>query len=322
MPKRGAAILLALALAGGLGLVPARSAQADELADYELAKSRFDQGKWGEAVARFTPLLDRQSAQYLRDERLRFEASQMNAASLIALERIDEGKIAIATLLRADPTYSPTPGLYPQAYIDRVIEVRAELREELERIMREKIEAQRERERKAREAREREKKRVAALEALAAEETVVASRSRWIAAIPFGVGQFQNDAPGLGAFFATSETLTLASTVVSAGLALHYAQAVSQPRCNGAEVVPCEPVADGQLDLVKLERNFEVARAVQWASFGSTLALVVTGIIEAQVAFEDESSTQRPRELPPELRPAPTVSLSPDGAFVGLRGVF
>lgn len=42
--------------------------------------------------------------------------------------------------------------------------------------------------------------------------------SRWIAALPFGVGQFQNRDVGLGSFFASSEALMGATSIVTAAV--------------------------------------------------------------------------------------------------------
>lgn len=59
------------------------------------------------------------------------------------------------------------------------------------------------------------------LEKLAREESLVASNSRYIATIPFGVGQFQNGDEAVGALFLVSETLLLA-TATTSGLILEH----------------------------------------------------------------------------------------------------
>src|SRR4029079_13444996 len=107
--------------------------------------------------------------------------------------------------LLADPGFEPDPLSFPTDVIDVFIDTRAKIREKISAAA--QVAAQAEAERKAREAaqRQREIARVAALEQMAGEERILVKHSRWLALVPFGVGQFQNGQPTWGWVFLTSE---------------------------------------------------------------------------------------------------------------------
>jgi len=305
-------LLAALAFAAWPGAL-----RADELQDFELAKSRYDVGSYQEAADEFAKLLDPKGSSYLRDAKLRQQARALYAATLVALNKGEQADDVIATLLREDPTYQPTPGYFPQQVIDRFIAVRAKLRVELEEIARKRLAEEQQREAERQRARAFEAKRVAALEDLAREERVTELRSRWIATIPFGVGQFQNGDEALGWFFATSEVLTGAASIVSGIIANNYAAV----QCGKTEVDPDtgKPVP---VDCERLGTSFLTARTVNWISFGTAAVLAIAGIVEAHVSFEPEQTEVRKRELPPSLRVTPAASAGPSGLMLGLEGRF
>ena len=291
--------------------------RADELQDFELAKSRYDVGSYQEAADKFAKLLDARGSSYLQDGKLRQQARALYAASLVALSRLDQADEVIGTLLREDTTYQPTPGQFPQQVVDRFIAVRAKLRTELEELARQRLAEEQQRELERQQARALQAKRVADLEKLAREEQVVEQRSRWIAMIPLGAGQFQNDEAPLGWFFATSEALTAATSIVSGIVANNYATV----RCGDPQTDPDTGRPVG-IDCDKLSTSFYTARTINWISFGTAAALAVAGIIEAQAAFEPEQSETRTRELPPSLQVKPSAAVSDKGVLVGLEGRF
>lgn len=306
------ALRILLVLLTGLGLL-ARSGNvhADDLQRYELAKSRYDVGSYEEAVAEFAKLLDPKNPNYLEDAKLRRLSRPLYAASLIALGRTDAADEVIATILREEPTYRPEPGLFPQQVTDRFIAVRAELREELEEIARERMEEERARQQVIQQARAAQARRMAELERLAGQERVVEHRSRFVALLPFGVGQFQNDAPGLGWFFAISQGLVWAGAIASAAVAYDFAAVDCRTYVDPDTGIPA--------DCNELEASFRVARTVNWVSFGTAVALSLAGVIEAQVSFSPEVSNTRKRELPPRIEVTPQVEASETGAAVGLQ---
>jgi len=274
-------------------------------------------GSYQEAAEQFSKLLDPKAPSYLQDGKLRQQARALYAATLVALGKLDEADETIGTLLREDTSYQPTPGLFPQQVVDRFIAVRAKLRTELEDLARQKLAEEQKRELERQRARASQAKRVAELERLAGEERVTWVRSRWIAAIPFGVGQFQNDANALGWFFATSEALMAATSIVSGVIAYDY----STVRCTDTEPDPDtgKPV---KVDCDSLTTSFFAARTVNWISFGATAVLAVAGIIEAQVSLEPEQTEVRKRELPPSLKVTPSAAVSDQGVLFGLEGTF
>jgi tetratricopeptide (TPR) repeat protein len=300
-------------LLAALLIVPwCASARADELQEFELAKSRYDVGSYPEAADQFAKLLEPSSPRFLKDGNLRKQARPLYAASLVALGRNDEADEVFTTLLREDPFYQPAPGLFPQQVTDRFIAVRARMRQELEELARKSLEEKQRRELEREQARVAEAKRITELEKLAREEQVVTTRSRWIAMLPLGAGQFQNGDNALGWFFAVSEVLTTPASIVSGAIATNY----STVRCDQ----PTEDSATVVCD--KLESYFITARTVNWVSFGTTATLAIAGIIEAQASFEDETTEVRTRDLPPALKVKPQATVSPQGFMLGIRGTF
>jgi len=287
---------------------------ADDLQRYELAKSRYDVGSYDEAVAQFAKLLDSNDASYLEDAKLRRLSRPLYAASLIAIGRTEQADEVIAAILRDEPTFRPEPGLFPQQVTDRFIAVRAKLRDELEVLARERMDRERQTQQAKQQVRAAEARRVAELERLAQEERVVESRSRWIAMVPFGVGQFHNGADGLGWFFAIGQGLAWAGSIASAAVAYDFAAVDCRTYVDPTTGVPA--------DCGELESSFTVARTVNWVSFGSAIALALAGIIEAQVSFVPEIATTRKRELPPKIRVVPQAEASDTGAVFGVELVF
>jgi len=159
----------------------------------------------------------------------------------------------------------------------------------------------------------KERARVAGLERLAQQETVITPKTRWLALVPFGVGQFQNGEKSLGYVFLTSEILLAASTLTALGVETHLVLATSQA------------------DKPKQSINGTLAdwkSALEYSSY-AWLGVTAIGIVEAQLAFVPEQRRIRKRALPPELRPE-TTGLSvlpnampvPGGAVLGVIGRF
>ena len=124
------------------------------------------------------------------------------------------------------------------------------------------------------------------LEELAATETVEKKNSRWIAALPFGIGQFQNEDRKLGIMFAVTESAFLAASI---------ATFVGHNSLRDENPAPSE-----------LERARRVERALRignWVSVGALLSFYVAGVVEAEVRFKPVIRTTKKRELPDELPP-------------------
>ncbi len=300
-----AAVLLVLSAAWPL------AANGDARADLETGRNLFSNGQYADAAKVFGQLLgeplDAHSADYKKRREINQAARPVYAASLVALGRGAEADKVILDHLRDDPFYEPPPGQFPEPVVQHFITVLSDHRDEIEllkkRILKERedsvlIEQQQQL---------LEQKRIAELERLAAEETVVTSRSRLIALAPFGVGQFQNGSNGLGAFFATAESLGAVSSLVSLVTAEHFAS------------LSCR---DPAVSCPDVKSAFRTARYVNWASFSVTAALMVAGIIEAEVSLVPESKTTRSRPIRAPMKVVPAATVTQEGAAVGLTVSF
>lgn len=274
-------------------------AWADARADFESGRNAFTGGQYERAVEVFAALLAEPSDPKSPDAKKRREIQQaarpLYAASLLALGRGAEADRVILAQLYDDPFYELPVGQFPDPVVQRFAAVARENAKDLDaarqRVVRERQEQldqeQRERDRAAL----RPPKAVTTVE-----HTTVFVRSRVVASVPFGIGQFQNGNVGLGAFFAASEVAGVAASIATHVIAQHYAAA-------NCAVDDCGVARAG----------FEAARTGNWISVGLTSALVVAGIVEANVAFVgDERRTTRSTSF------APVLELTSGSAFVGL----
>jgi hypothetical protein len=150
---------------------------------------------------------------------------------------------------------------------------------------------------------------------LASERSIVEKNSRWIATIPFGVGQFQNGSNTLGYTFLISETLLAGTTLASILVIGYQYQLLEDPTNSGEDI----------------SRNARLAYRVQFATSWALLAVAAGGVVEAQLNFVGQTERTEPRPLPPELRKRggnagvtvrPWVRALAGGAGVGVTGSF
>jgi hypothetical protein len=149
----------------------------------------------------------------------------------------------------------------------------------------------------------RRRQRMQRLVELASTERVEHVRSRWIALLPFGIGQFQNDNHNLGLLLAVTQGTLLTAGVIS--YAVHESLRDESPR--DPDLINDAELAEG------------ASRYVNQISLGLFAAVAVVGIVDAQVRFEPSRSFDRPRRLPPDLKEL-EVSIGP-GALL-LHGRF
>jgi tetratricopeptide (TPR) repeat protein len=303
------------------------SAAADESQEFELGKNRFDAGQYEEAAKRFTTMVDpavppcekeapkKRGGCRLTDRELIERARTFAAASLIALRRLPEADAHIERVLRANPTYTPNPAIFPPEVSDRFTEVRGRIGAELDAIAQKEAEAAYAKQMAAQKAREDEERWLRELERLAGEERIIVRNSRWIALLPFGVGQLQNGDTGLGIFFAVSQA-------VAGGVSIGFAGAASYFESVDPNAV--SPDTEKGLNVGEINAQLATMRLVNRIAFGAWAALAVAGIIQAQVAFVPERVTVSPRPIPKRPAPVvlPTVSITPGSMGVGLAGRF
>jgi tetratricopeptide (TPR) repeat protein len=316
-------VLAVLCFALGLLAWPA-VVRADPQQQLQLARVRYENGKYDEAAAILGKLLAipvEPGAAGRERREVYQEARPIHAACLIALGRVEEADAVILEQYRDDPFYELPPGQFPTPVSDRFIEVGADHRDEIEQWRR-KVVASKQRAAADQAAYEKARaERLLALERMAAEERTVIQRSRWLAMVPFGLGQFQNEDIGLGIFFLSTETLGVATTIVSGAIA----QNIKDTRCRpiDATLPMAEALPDRKIDCNALTERFDIAQIVNWVAFGASASLIVGGILEAQIGFVEEEVVLRERPIPPRVKMAPQASVTPDGDWsFGVSGQF
>jgi len=275
------------------------SAELDATAALERARIYYESAKYAACVDSFTRLLERASHLQLKE---RSVARVYLAACLIASGRADEARQQFRQAILEDRQLeAPDPVVFPQAVVDVYLEVRSSLMEALERQQEEELQRGRQEAEARARAEQRERWRVAELERLASLETVVRRNDRWMAWVPFGMGQFQNEDRTLGWIFFTSEAVlaVTAITATSIELGLH-----SQAEGGRAP-----------LDSQDLTSKVKAARQVGTVSVIALIGVVFAGILEANLSYRSEVAVgQRKRVLPDALR-APEAP-KPQGARV------
>lgn len=292
-PQKALAALLVLA-----GLLAATPALADDGTEIERGRTSYEAGRFQEGAERLRAMLDPESPVALHDPALIERARAYYAACLVALGRLDEADAQFEAILRANRAYRLDPVIFPGSVVDRFTDVRARLEPELER-------------RDAAERAAREKARAAqdayvgALEKLAGEETLVVRRSRWIALVPFGAGQFQNGQTALGWTLLGVET-ALAGASLWAGI--DWQSLVSK--------------YDQRVDVAALNDKLATRQRESLWLGGAFAAVALGGILHAELTFVPEVKETRRRPLPPRPALTPTAAALPGGAVVGLGGSF
>ena len=274
---------------------------ADELSDFEAARRSYDKQSYGKAARGLESLVGG-AVPRARNPVVRLEARKYLGATYLFLGKGKEAREQFRLLLEEDPEYDIDPVAFPEAVVETFQEVQAEVTAEL--AEKEAIDALRQQRERAGELEEliRQQQRLQALEELAATETVEKVNSRWIAALPWGIGQFQNGNRKLGIMFAVTESAFLAASI---------ATFIGHNSLRDENPAPSE--------LQRAQRVERALRIGNWVSVGALLSFYVAGVVEAQVRFKPVIRTTRKRELPEELqRPQ---SRSPQIRFdLGLTG--
>lgn len=277
----------------------------------ELAKvvGLYEAGKYGECANSLTPLLDQKSDARLRERPVIESARIYLAACLIGSGRPEAADEPLRAAIRENMQMkAPDSLLFPPPVVERFLQVRQSLYDEIRQAEAERLRQAREGVERRLERERVEMERVLELERLANSELIVTRNRRWVGFVPFGVGQFQNGNHGLGWVFLTSEAVLGATALTALGVFTHF-QAESSRLKNPDN----NAVVDAWYTL------FEV-------SSYSFLAVAALGIAEGQLSFVPEFRELRPRVLPPKLRRAaqlrPQFGIAPGGALLGLSASF
>jgi hypothetical protein len=267
---------------------------AQSAEDYRVGRQAYQNQDYETAAQRFETLVNGSDR---LDPAVRIEARKYLAASYVFLNRPDDAETQFTLLLQDDPTHELDDVLFARQVVTVFRRVQNRIAEE--RARREREEREREAERRQREAERilRERDRVQRLEELARQMIVEERSSRWLATIPFGVGQFQNDDEGLGWFFFITESAFTATAVTTAIL---HAIAVQQIEQLASEFRPPEDP-----DVIAANDLEDISRWINIIAVGALGATMLAGILEAHASFEDVRTEVRVRELPPDLQAEP-----------------
>jgi hypothetical protein len=294
-----AAALVALVCAA-----PRTARAADPRADLEKAHNAYAAHKYEDAESRLRALLDAKTGT-LKDPDNIADARMYLAATLLAEKKNDEANALLEQLLLESPNYQADPLRVSLEAADALIDAKTRIRERLAAIQAEKVRKAQEEKAKIEAEQQKQALRLAMLEKLASTEVVVEKHSRWMALVPFGVGQFQNGQTTEGWLFLVGEGLLGAGSAVAAGFSLYYAT-------QGYSLQTSDPAT--------AQSYFNAAK---WASItdgilvGGFVLSAIGGIVHAQATFVPEKVETRKRELPP-LSLTPVIG--PGG--VGIVGRF
>jgi tetratricopeptide (TPR) repeat protein len=293
---------------------PTPAEELDSPAAFDRARIYYESARYAACAEAFARLLERRIDTL--GEKERAGARTYLGACLIALGKREEARQQFRQAILEDRQLeAPDPVVFPQAVIDVFVEVRSSLMDALRQQQDEEIERRRREARNEQARQARERRRVAELERVAGLETVVRKNERWMAWVPFGLGQFHNDNPTLGWIFLTTEgaLAITAITATSIELGLH-AQA------DGGRA---------PLDNNDLTDKVRLAHQVGTISWLALAGVAAAGIVEAHLSFRSEVWLgQRKRPLPDSLRPEPapehSQSVSPviGAGYVGVAGSF
>jgi hypothetical protein len=285
--------------------------------DAELARvvSLVEAAKYDQCVEELDRLLDPNGKRPLKDPAIVETARLYQATCYIGLGEPELADEPLRQAIRKNPQMrTPDSLLFPPRVIDRFITLKDSMVAELRAAEREAIEKAR------REAAERQRVENARwaymlqLERLAREEVVVTKNRRWIAAVPFGIGQFQNGNTALGwVFFGTEAALGI-TALTALSVHTHLQAKVDEAREHGAS-------ADPDVN----QRLSDWHLALELSTYGM-LGVAALGIAEAQLSFVPEVRSVRERPMPKrpsaKVEVMPRVSGGPGKVELGVMGRF
>jgi len=259
-------------------------AAADELSDFEAARRNYDKQSYARAAKGLESLVGGVVPR-ARNTVVRLEARKYLGATYLFLGKKEAAREQFRLLLEEDPDYDIDPVAFPEAVVRTFRDTKEEVA--VERARRDALENARKQRERSDEVEEliRQQQRIEALEDLASTVTVEKVNSRWIAILPFGVGQFQNENRPLGIMFAVTQSAFFAASI---------ATFIGHNSLRDENPAPSE-----------IERARRVERALRignWVSVGAFASFWIAGVVEAQVRFRPVIRTTRPRELPDDVQ--------------------
>ncbi|HWZ91871.1 MAG TPA: hypothetical protein VNW92_23570 [Polyangiaceae bacterium] len=283
--------------------------QLNDTAELARVVNMYEAGKYGECADSLRGLLSEDGPRPLRDPDVIENARIYHAACLIGSGQPQLADEPLRAAIRQNPQMKPPDSLvFPPQVIDHFLRVRETMFDVIKKAEDERVRKAQELAKQQEERARRERQRVAGLERLVQQETVVTTKTRWLALVPFGAGQFQNGKDTLGYVFLTSEVLLAASTLTTLGIETHQVLEANRIQAGGKKPVPSTN-----------DTLHTWYTAMRYSSY-AWLGVSVIGILEAQLSFVPDQPRARRRPLPLELRPSAEVV--PGGGVFGLSGKF
>jgi tetratricopeptide (TPR) repeat protein len=259
------------------------AARANDFDQFQNARVAYESQNYELAADLFEGLLS--DAGDEDDRPLTVESRKYLAVTYLFLGQEVQAAQQLERLLRAEPDYVLDPLAFPAEFGKMFAAVKERIEEERARETEDRARRQAEQQQQQQLEAENKRLRLERLLELAGTQRVERMRSRWIALLPFGIGQFQNGHNDLGLVLAIVQGTLLAASVTS--FALHEnlrGQRPDDSQINDAELA---------------EAAFRYTNQI---SLGLFAAVALTGIIDAQIRFKPSYSFDRPRPLPPDLR--------------------
>jgi hypothetical protein len=287
----------------------APSPQLNDSAELARVVNMYEAGKYIQCADSLRSLLSENSARPLRDPDVVESARIYQAACLIGSGQPELADEPLRAAIRQNPQMKPPDSLvFPPQVIDHFLRVRETMFDVIKKAEDERVRHAQELAKQQEERARRERIRVAGLERLGEQQTSITPHSRYIALVPFGVGQFQNGKEPLGFFFLTSEVLLAATTLTTLGIETHLVSQANDLKASGHE--------PAQSTNGKLNDWYTAIYASSYAWIGVSLI----GVLEAELSFVPEQRTLKKHPLPLELRPL--AEAGPGGGVFGVSGRF
>ncbi|NOU28828.1 MAG: hypothetical protein HOO96_13060 [Polyangiaceae bacterium] len=302
-------VLGVLALLLGL-LASAPAWAASDMAEFEKARAAYVSKNYEDCETRLHALLDPDNPR-LKDPVLIGQARMYYGAALVQRGKNAEAQKTFEALLLGDPQYDPDPLTFSGPVLEVFYDTRQQLRERLAAKAQE--DARKAAEKRAQEEEEKKKEaaRVKRLMELATEEHITSRSSRFVASLPFGIGQFQNRQPALGFILLGAEAALVLGAVVTIPMRIDADDSANAELLRGN--------ATKANDYHTRALNITYAN---WAFVGAFAFTAAVGILQAHISFVPEFRERRTRPLPPLGKLAPYLVPSTNGGQLGLSGAF
>jgi hypothetical protein len=255
----------------------------------------YEAAKYGECSREIERLLDPTTHRTLRQAGMVENARVYWAACLLGAGEADAADAPLRAAIHENPQMkAPDSLVFPQPVVERFLRVRDSLVNEIRAAEQARLLQAQQEARRRLQTQARERDRMRELEKLASKETLVQRNSRAIAAIPFGVGQFQNRQPSLGYTLLASQALLGGLSITAIVMQSKLATEADGARRSGRSV-----------DEANQEDKIRAWSIAKTGGFWAFAALAAGGILHAQLEFVPEFREERPRKLPPSLAPKP-----------------